>query len=91
MSDCNSSERKIFSQLKVAKIENDRRWEVFHRLQDLEISCQCSAYKPLLVQIDSPQTAVQLWSVVKQVNSSRCELIDWLNRCWQIERIDNER
>jgi hypothetical protein len=60
------------------------KWEVFRRLKALEIPCQCSTNEPLLVQLDSPQAAVQFWSVVRQVNSSRHELISCLDRCWQI-------
>lgn len=60
------------------------RWEVFRRLKALEIQCQCSTNEPLLVQLDSPQTVVQIWSVVRQFSASRNDLISWLDRCWQI-------
>ncbi|MEL6494357.1 MAG: Asr1405/Asl0597 family protein [Cyanobacteria bacterium J06623_7] len=60
------------------------RWDVFRRLQALEIECQCSTNEPLLVNLDTPTTLVQIWSVVRQSTAQRHELIDWLNDCWQV-------
>lgn len=59
------------------------RWDVFRRLQALDIECQCSTNEPLLVSLYSPTTAIQIWSVLRQFNASRCELIDWLDHCWE--------
>jgi len=59
------------------------RWDVFRRLKALDIECQCSTNEPLLVNLHSPVTVVQVWSVLKQTNASRNELIDWLNHCWK--------
>lgn len=61
------------------------RWEVFRRLQALEIDCQCSTNEPLLVNLDSPTTLIQVWSVMRQFTAERHQLIDWLNGCWKIE------
>jgi hypothetical protein len=69
----------------IVNLHRTDRWQVFHRLQALDISCQCGTHQPLLVQIENPQAAIQLWSVVKQCSASRGELIDWLNRCWQMK------
>lgn len=59
------------------------RWDVFRRLQALNIECQCSTNEPLLVDLHSPTTAIQIWSVLRQFSASRGELIDWLDDCWQ--------
>jgi hypothetical protein len=61
------------------------RWEVFRRLKALEIDCQCSTNEPLLVDLDSPMTLIQVWSVIRQSTAERHQLIDWLNDCWKIK------
>ena len=61
------------------------RWEVFRRLQSLGIDCQCSTNEPLLVNLDSPTTLVQIWSVVRQLNVERSQLVDWLDNCWRLQ------
>lgn len=68
---------------KVVEINWAERWQVYQRLQELQISCQCFIDRPLEVKIQNPQEAVLLWSVVKHVCSPRRELVNWLNRCWQ--------
>lgn len=59
------------------------RWEVYHRLQALDIECKCSSHKPLQVFIDSPDQLLQLWGVLRQVQASRASLVSWLETCWQ--------
>jgi hypothetical protein len=61
------------------------RWEVFRRLQALEIDCQCATNEPLLVNLDSPATLAQVWSVMRQSTAPRHQLIDWLNECWKLK------
>ena len=61
------------------------RWDVFHRLQALGIECECSTNEPLLAYLDSPTTAVQIRSVIRQFSASRHELIDWLDSCWRMK------
>lgn len=61
------------------------RWEVFRRLKALDIQCQCSTNEPLLVYLNSATTVMQVWSVVKQFNASRQELVEMLDNCWQLE------
>lgn len=58
------------------------RWTVYQRLQELQIPCCCNTNRPLQVEIESPTAAIQLWSVVRQITTSRSELISWLNECW---------
>ncbi len=61
------------------------RWEVFRRLQTLDIKCQCSTNEPLLVYLHSPTTVIQIWSVLRQCGASKSDLVDWLNNCWQVK------
>ncbi|MEM8672446.1 MAG: Asr1405/Asl0597 family protein [Cyanobacteria bacterium P01_G01_bin.67] len=61
------------------------RWDVYRRLQALEIDCRCSTNEPLLVDLHSPTTLVQIWSVLRQSSADRCQLIDWLNNCWYLD------
>jgi hypothetical protein len=58
------------------------RWEVYHRLQELEIPCECATERPLQASITTATAAIQVWSVVRQVTASRRELVTWLEDCW---------
>jgi spore coat protein U-like protein len=66
----------------VIEIDFADRWQVYRRLQELSISCQCATNQPLNVQIDNVTAAIQLWSVVRQLTLPRSELAYWLERCW---------
>lgn len=89
MSDRNPSEKSNSSPQQQSRRAIDvkwaYRWEVFRRLQALEIDCQCSTNEPLLVNLDSPQTLIQIWSVMRQLTGKRDQLVDWLNECWNIK------
>jgi|GEM_PF-1837154 len=61
-----------------------RRWEVYRRLKSLGIDCQCSTNEPLLVNLNSPMTSIQVWSVVRQSDIKREQLVDWLDGCWNL-------
>lgn len=58
------------------------RWQVYQRLQELAVPCSCAIDKPLQVQITDAMAAVQLWSVLRQLNTSRQDLVRWLESCW---------
>lgn len=60
------------------------RWQVYRRLQELGIPCECGTNQPLRYQIKDVTAAIQLWSVVSQLTVPRPELACWLERCWQI-------
>lgn len=60
------------------------RWQIFHRLQALEIPCQCRAHRPLYVDPVTAGAVIQLWSVIKQTSASRQELAQWLEHCWYL-------
>ncbi|MEM8502170.1 MAG: Asr1405/Asl0597 family protein [Cyanobacteria bacterium P01_D01_bin.1] len=59
------------------------RWQVYHRLQDLGIDSHCGGFQPLQVEIKTPTEALQLWSVLRRVDSSRSVLIASLEQCWR--------
>ena len=59
------------------------RWQVYHRLQALDIECKCSLHQLLRVRIDASAQLLQLWIVLRQVESSRGSLIPWLETSWQ--------
>lgn len=67
-------------------VQGSDRWQMYYRLQTLDISCQCKTNRPLQVKLDSILTAIQIWSVAKQCTASRQELVDWLDRCWLLEQ-----
>ncbi len=58
------------------------RWQVYQRLQSLNIACHCSPDGGVAVEINSPTALAQLSSVVKQLTASRSDLISWLECCW---------
>lgn len=64
-------------------IARSDRWQVYQRLQDLGIYCQCAADGTLWVEVPNAVTAVLLRSVVQQFTCSRQELADWLHKCLQ--------
>jgi len=59
------------------------RWQVYQRLQELELPCWCVTNQPLRVYITSVTAAVQLWSVIKHLTASRQDLVCALESCWQ--------
>lgn len=60
------------------------RWQVYKRLQELEIPCWCGVDQPLRAKVNTPKQAAQLASVLKQFSASRGELVKLLECCWQI-------
>lgn len=66
----------------VIEIAFSDRWQVYRRLQELGIPCQCGTNQPLSVQLNNVNDAIQLWSVVRQLTLRRWELVSWLKRCW---------
>jgi hypothetical protein len=64
-------------------IDQISRWDVYNRLQELAIPCECHCGTPLQVQITTATDAIQLWSVVQHLTSSKQVTIGHLERCWQ--------
>jgi hypothetical protein len=60
------------------------RWQVYHRLQELEMSCHCAGFQPLTVDIETVTEAIQLWSVAKRISQSRQDLAGRLTQSWQL-------
>lgn len=79
------SERFQLTNYQIIKIERVNCWNIYRRLQDLSIKCSLATGKPLKVEINDPQTVIQVWSVIKQFKASRSESIEWLNSCWRIQ------
>lgn len=79
----NRSSSQIETQQEI-EISWGDRWQVYRRLQELGIPCECGTNQPLRYQIKDVTAAIQLWSVVSQLTVPRRELACWLERCWQI-------
>jgi hypothetical protein len=77
----NSSETNLQVR-EMIEIQCDDRWQVYHRLQALEISCCCHCYQPLKAHVTNATTAIQIWSVVRQATMPRQALVHWLENCW---------
>ena len=60
------------------------RWQLYRRLTELNIPCKCSTGKPLAVTVDTPTAAIQVWSVARQQLAGRSQLINWLDRCFEL-------
>lgn len=69
----------------VIAVNGAYRWEVYRRLQELEIPCDCSTESPLRASISTPTAALQVWSVLRQATTPRRELALWLQDCWRLE------
>ncbi|MFM2062462.1 MAG: hypothetical protein RLZZ507_2132 [Cyanobacteriota bacterium] len=68
----------------IVEVNWSDRWQVYQRLNELNIPCRCETNQPLQVEIANPQVAVQLWSVVRQFKASRQDLIFTLENSWQM-------
>lgn len=66
----------------VLEVDRINRWNIYHRLRQLDISCHCRIGQPLVVQVNNADVAVQLWSVVQQFMAPREVTLDHLARCW---------
>lgn len=58
------------------------RWQIYHRLTELEIPCKCSTGKLLEVTVDTPTAALQVWSVARQQLVQRIQMVNWLEQCF---------
>ncbi|HEY9668683.1 MAG TPA: Asr1405/Asl0597 family protein [Coleofasciculaceae cyanobacterium] len=81
----NSSSSKLEAD-QIIKINKSERWIVYRRLQELEIPCRCGTNQPLSYQINDVTSAIQVWSVVRQLTVPRRELASWLECCWRISK-----
>lgn len=66
------------------QVECENRWEVYKRLQKLDISCRFQMYAPLEVQIDHSTDVMQLWSILQRTTMPRNILIGRLKNCWKL-------
>ena len=64
-------------------LDRIERWNVFKRLKELSIPCQCACGQPLQVNIETATAAIQVWSVVQQFTAPRNVSIKHLERCWK--------
>ncbi len=69
----------------IIEISWSDRWQVYRRLQELAIPCCCGTNQPLCAQINNVATAIQLWSVVRQITAPRRDLASWLEHCWKVQ------
>ncbi len=69
----------------IVEVNPADRWQVYQRLQELEIPCWCEINQPLEVQVKDAIAAIQLWSVMHQFTASRQDLIGTLEKCWQYD------
>ncbi|MGL5062988.1 MAG: Asr1405/Asl0597 family protein [Microcoleus sp.] len=67
----------------IVQVSWSERWQVYRRLQELEIPCWCAVDRPLRVKVNTPKQVAQLGSVLRQFSASRRELVQLLDRCWQ--------
>jgi hypothetical protein len=68
----------------VLSVQRSDRWQIWQRLQDLGISCDCVQDGTLRVNAGSALIATQVWSVTWRQSASRQQLVEWLCYCWQV-------
>jgi hypothetical protein len=68
---------------KISNLSVWEPWQVYQRIQSLDIECKCLLHKPLQVCIARPAQLLQLWTVLRQLETCRGSLIGWLEPCWQ--------
>lgn len=68
----------------IVEINWTDRWQVYKRLQELEISSSCKINQPLTVEIANITDIAQLWSVLRQFTASRQDLISHLQHSWHL-------
>lgn len=68
----------------IVNVSRILRWQIYHRLQELRIPCWCPADGSLRVEVNDSVSAMLVRSTVQQFVAPRQELLDWLERCWQI-------
>lgn len=61
------------------------RWQICYRLQELMIPCWCLPDGSLRVDVQNGTVILLLRSVVQQFVASRQEMVNWLERCWEID------
>ncbi len=75
--------------IQIIDIPISLRWQIYHRLQELQIRCWCPVDGSLRVQVSSHMDIVLIRSIVMQFTASRQELINWLRKCWKLSEITN--
>jgi hypothetical protein len=79
-----SADRSHDRSQQIITIARCDRWQAYYRLQELQIPCICLEDGRLQVEVNTPNAAIQLWSVMQQLTRTRQQLSDWLERCWQL-------
>ncbi|EKQ67136.1 hypothetical protein OsccyDRAFT_4961 [Leptolyngbyaceae cyanobacterium JSC-12] len=69
----------------VVAVSRSDRWRIYSRLQELMIPCWCLPDGSLRVDIQHSIAALLLRSVVQQFSASRQDMVNWLDRCWNID------
>jgi hypothetical protein len=88
LSPANPGTSQINEQISVAhvvSVPRIDRWRIYYRLQELMIPCWCLEDGSLRVEIHNGMGALLLRSVVQQFVASRQEMVNWLERCWDME------
>jgi hypothetical protein len=70
--------------IKLRDSQHPERWQLYERLRELEIECSCSGCQPLFMRLEGASSAIQAWSVMRQMYCSNDCLRIWLERCWQL-------
>jgi hypothetical protein len=71
--------------IKLIDLHQPERWQLYQRLQELDIECYCSGCQPLLMHLEGAFSALQAWSAMRQMYCSNDCLRNWLEQCWKIE------
>ena len=69
--------------VQVVDIPINDRWQVYYRLQELQIQCWSPPDGSLKVDIRNDVDAILVCSAVMHITATRQVLVEWLYQCWQ--------
>ena len=72
----------------VVAVARQDRWRIRQRLLDLSIPATCSSDGNLHVEVNTSVEVIQVRSVLRQFQSQRAELVEWLEDCWRCPSSD---
>jgi len=72
------------SRIQMVSVSQCDRWSICHRLQELVTACHCPADGSLRVEVNHWIDAVLVRSTAQLFTASRTDLVDWLQRYWNV-------
>lgn len=78
----NEFENSTFYGEQILQIPASDRSYIYHRLQELNITCFSDVHGYLHIQTNNSQEVIIVRTVLMEVFASRDQLVTWLEQCW---------